>query len=120
MHEKSTVFVDLSGGDGAFVLLFFQERRKKVSKIDLSGMISIPYLKKAVFTGSHCGMRFLLRKKTADDVNTIETAVWPGPYIFSVTEEEKKTFSELEFSAEGLSQAIDWLNQQYEEKFSES
>ena len=30
--------------------------------IDLDGMISIPYLKKTVFTGSHKGMNFMIRK----------------------------------------------------------
>ena len=31
--------------------------------IDLDGMVSIPYLKKAVFTGSFRKMRYLIRKQ---------------------------------------------------------
>lgn len=85
--------------------------------IDLEGMVSIPYLKKAVFTGSCKEMRFLLRKKSDDGGDRIEAAVWPGPYIFSVTEDEKKTFREFEFAKEGLEQAVEWLNLEYEEKF---
>ena len=29
--------------------------------IDLDGMLSIPFLKKTVFTGSHAGMHFMIR-----------------------------------------------------------
>lgn len=85
--------------------------------IDLEGMISIPYLKKAVFTGSHQGMRFLLRKQSGEDGDKIQAAVWPGPYIFSATEDEKKTFQEFAFGEEGLLEAVAWLNRQYEEGY---
>ena len=34
------------------------KRRKEVVMIDLTGMISIPYLKKTVFTGSEKGNEF--------------------------------------------------------------
>ena len=62
--------------------------------IDLNGMVSIPFLKKAVFTGSERGMNFLLRKQSGEEgqPDRLQAAVWPGPFIFSVTEEEKKTF----------------------------
>ena len=60
--------------------------------IDLNGMVSIPFLKKAVFTGSERGMNFLLRKQSGEEgqPDRLQAAVWPGPFIFSVTEEEKK------------------------------
>ena len=86
--------------------------------IDLEGMISIPYLKKTVFTGSYQGMRYLIRKQSGEDGDKIQAATWPGPYIFSVTEDEKKTFQEFSFSQEGLLEAIEWLNHQYDECFS--
>ena len=68
--------------------------------IDLTGMISIPYLKKTVFTGSEKGTNFMIRKIT-----------WPGPFIFSVTEDEKKTYQEFEFSEDGIKAAVAWLNE---------
>lgn len=82
--------------------------------IDLDGMVSIPYLKKAVFTGSHKGMHFLLRKQSGEEGDRLQAAVWPGPYIFSVTEEEKKTYQDFEFNKEGLQAAVKWLNEYYE------
>lgn len=86
--------------------------------IDLDGMISIPYLKKTTFTGSHKGMNFMIRKQSDDAGDKIQAVTWPGPYIFSVTEDEKKTFREFEFGQEGLSAAIEWLNEYYENTFS--
>lgn len=86
--------------------------------INLDGMISIPYLKKTTFTGSHRGMNFMIRKQSGDDGDKMQAIVWPGPYIFSVTEDEKKTFRDFEFSGEGLKEAIEWLNEYYETVFS--
>lgn len=86
--------------------------------INLDGMISIPYLKKTTFTGSHRGMNFMIRKQSGDDGDKMQAIVWPGPYIFSVTEDEKKTFRDFEFSREGLKEAIEWLNEYYETVFS--
>ena len=87
--------------------------------IDLTGMISIPYLNKTVFTGSSNGMNFMLRKIGGEEDTPvqIQAVVWPGPYIFSVTEDEKKTFQEFEFSEEGLTASIAWLNTYYETEF---
>lgn len=86
--------------------------------IDLTGMISIPFLKKTIFTGSHRGMNFLIRKQSGDEGDSLQAAVWPGPYIFSLTEEEKKTFHDFAFSQEGLKDAVAWLNEYYENTFS--
>lgn len=86
--------------------------------IDLDGMISIAYLKKAVFTGSHKEMHFMLRKQENDDGVKIEVFAWPGPFIFSVTEDDKKICDSFEFSQEGLKSAVEWLNHRYEENFS--
>ena len=85
--------------------------------IDLDGMISIPYLKKTVFTGSHKGMNFLLKKVSDDDGDRICTIAWPGPFNFAVTEDEKKVFHETAFSRDGILDAVKWLNEHYEAEF---
>lgn len=92
-------------------------KREGLFMIELDGMVSIPYLKKTVFTGSFQGMRYQIKKISGEDGDKIQAAAWPGPYIFSVTEDEKKTFREFPFSGEGLLESIDWLNQHYEESF---
>ena len=63
--------------------------------IDLTGMISIPYLKKTTFTGSEKGTNFMIRKISGEEgePDKIQAVTWPGPFIFSVTEDEKKTYT---------------------------
>lgn len=85
--------------------------------IELDGMISIPYLKKTTFTGSEKEMNFMIRKETGENGDILQAAVWPGPYIFSVTEDEKKTFQEFSFDNEGIRNAVDWLNRFYRENY---
>ena len=81
--------------------------------IDLTGMISIPYLKKTVFTGSEKGTNFMIRKINGEEgePDKIQAITWPGPFIFSVTEDEKKTYQEFEFSEDGIKAAVAWLNE---------
>lgn len=85
--------------------------------IDLDGMISIPFLKKAVFTGSYKGMNFLLKKVSDDDGDRICTIAWPGPFNFTVTDEEKKVSHETAFSQDGILDAVKWLNEHYAAEF---
>jgi hypothetical protein len=82
--------------------------------IDLDGMISIPYLKKTVFTGSNKGMNFMIKKISEDDADKIRAIAWPGPFNFAMTEDEKKTSKDFEFSTDGMHAAIAWLNEHYE------
>ena len=43
------------------------KRRKEVVMIELTGMISIPYLKKTTFTGSEKGTNFMIRKISGEE-----------------------------------------------------
>ena len=79
--------------------------------IDLTGMISIPFLKKSVFTGSYRGMNFMLKKVSDEDGDRIRAIAWPGPFSFAMTEDEKKTYQEFEFSEDGIKAAVAWLNE---------
>lgn len=72
--------------------------------------LSINFLKKENYSGSHAGMRFYLIK--ADDI--IRTCVYPEPWCFEKTPEEDKIWNEFPFSAEGLEQALTWINDCYE------
>lgn len=85
--------------------------------IDLSGMISIPFLKKTVFTGSCLGMRFMIKKVSDDDGDRIRVIVWPGPFSYEATEDEKKISHDVPFSQDGILEAVKWLNEHYEAEF---
>lgn len=90
--------------------------------IERKDILSLAYLKKAVFSGSYEGMRFRFaavkkelppaegEEKGAEE-QVLEIAVWEGPYAYDVVPEEKKQRSEMEFSEEGIRKGIDFLNE---------
>lgn len=71
-------------------------------------VLSLSYLKKTSFTGSCQGIRFLLRR---DEQGGLQVFVWPEPYAFDKTPDEQKITCQLEFSEEGIVQAVDWINE---------
>lgn len=90
--------------------------------IDLHGDISIPFLKKSRFTGSYLGMRYQLQKasREADSPSgeepepVIRAIIWPEPYNFEVTPDEQKHSKDFPFTADGIWEAVDWLNSEHE------
>lgn len=85
--------------------------------IDLTGMISIPFLKKSVFTGSYKGMNFMLKKVSDDDGDKIRAIAWPGPFSFGATADEKKVSHDVPFHADGILEVVKWLNEHHETNF---
>lgn len=75
-----------------------------------SATISIQYIKKDDFSGSHKGMRYRLSR--AGD--SMEVVIWPGPYNFIKTPESKKQRKNFELTPDGKEEAVKWLNEQYE------
>lgn len=93
--------------------------------IDLHGDISIPFLKKSRFTGSYLGMRYQLQKsdRVVQEATETEAAktepavlaiIWPEPFNFEVTPDEKKHSREFPFTQDGIWEAVDWLNAEHE------
>lgn len=74
--------------------------------------VPIQFFKKEAYTGSMNGMRYRIHKAEEG----LEAAVYPEPYCYEATPDEKKTKMIFPFSEEGREQAVDWINQQYEEK----
>ncbi|MFT4004236.1 MAG: GNAT family acetyltransferase [Lacrimispora sp.] len=72
--------------------------------------VPIQFFKKEAYTGSMKGMRYRVFKSGEE----LEAVVYPGPYCYEVTSEEQKTRASFPFSGEGVSQAVDWINEQYE------
>ena len=71
------------------------------------------YVKKEEYAASMDGMRYMLKKKDTDEGARLEVIIWPEPYCYAKTPEEKKQRKEFPFSAEGVEEAADWLNEQY-------
>ncbi len=68
--------------------------------------LSVNFLKKEPYTGSHAGIRYYLC--SGDD--KLRACVYPEPWCFEATPDEDKTWKEFAFSPEGLSEAIEWIN----------
>lgn len=75
-----------------------------------SATISIQYIKKDDFTGSYKGMRYRLSRSG----DGMEVVIWPGPYNFIKTPEQKKQRKNFDLTIEGKEEAVRWLNKQYE------
>lgn len=81
--------------------------------IDKEKFHVLNYVKKEEYAASMDGMRYMLRKKDSEEGTKLEVIIWPAPNCFAKTEEEKKQHKEFTFSAEGVEEAADWLNEQY-------
>lgn len=76
--------------------------------------LSLNFVKKEDFTGSHRGMRFMLRMETVEEEKKLKVYIWREPFGFEATPDEEKLAELFEFSEEGLARAIDWMNGNYE------
>lgn len=75
------------------------------------------YYKKEPFTGSDRGMRYMLRKKEQEDGPVrLEAVIWPQPFCFEKTADEKKVSAVFSFDETGIAEAVEWLNKTYEER----
>ena len=93
--------------------------------------LNLNYYKKTSYTGWMGGMRFLIKRedviiKEATEDTPEEKGdpifhawVWPGPYIFDLTDDSLKTDITFPFTQEGKEQTVDWINEQYESRIKE-
>ena len=72
--------------------------------------ISVNYIKKEPFTGGYQGMRYRLTKVG----DGMEVAIWPEPYNYLKTPEEKKQKKQFPLTVDGRNDAVAWMNEQYE------
>ena len=74
--------------------------------------VPIQFFKKEAYTGSMNGMRYRINKEEEGLLVT----VYPQPYCYGATPDEKKTKAVFPFSEEGREQALEWINEQFTEK----
>lgn len=84
--------------------------------IDRENFHVLNYIKKEEYTGSMDGMRYMLKKKEKEEGAALEVIIWPEPYCYARTDEEKKQRREFSLSMEGVQEAADYLNAMYREK----
>lgn len=57
-------------------------------------------------------MCYMIEKRSEGEDIRMAAVVWPGPYCYDATPEEKKTTEFFEFSEDGLLKAVEWMNGQ--------
>lgn len=75
-------------------------------------ILSLEFLKKTEYTGSHGGMRYRLEGVTAEEGRRLKATIWPEPFAYGATPDEQKQSQEFDFSEEGIQEAVDWMNKQ--------
>jgi hypothetical protein len=86
------------------------------SMLTFDEVLNLNYYKKTSYTGWINGMRFLIKREAPEEGDAFFHAwVWPGPLIFSLTDDSLKTDFTAPFSNEGKQQVVDWINAQYED-----
>ncbi|MCR5255163.1 MAG: hypothetical protein K6D96_04455 [Acetatifactor sp.] len=87
-------------------------------------ILSMPFLKKTQFTGCHKGMRYRLEKdeytvpaenegEEDKKAERLKVTIWPEPFNYIKTPDEKKTVEYFSFAEEGIKDAIAWMNDMY-------
>lgn len=77
-------------------------------------ILSMEYLKKTEFTGSHQGMRYRLEGVAVESGKILKVTVWPEPYNYLKTSEERKQSAAFAFSEDGVEEAVLWMNERLE------
>ena len=80
--------------------------------IQKKDLLAFDFYKKEKFTGSFCGMRYLIEKEEEGDAGQFAVYTWPGPYSFGATQ-KKKDKQVFPFAEESLDKIADYLNQMY-------
>lgn len=73
-------------------------------------ILSLEYLKKTEFTGCHAGMRYRIEKTEDEEGKHLKATVWPEPFNFFSTPAEDKTTEAFDFSEDGITDAVSWMN----------
>ena len=78
--------------------------------IQREDILSMEYLKKTEYTGSHQGMRYRLEGISMEEGKKLKVTVWPEPFNFFTTPEEEKQSELFDFSEDGIVDAIGWID----------
>ena len=72
-------------------------------------LIPVNGLKKEPFSGSHRGMRYLFQGDDGKSSTTFTVFIYPEPWCFEQTPDEKKESAVFPLTEEGMDQAVAWL-----------
>lgn len=67
-----------------------------------------------IHTGNLDSMRYMIKKESAEESDSLFVSAWPGPFTFEDTKDELKVSAKMPLSEEGLIQSARWLAETYE------
>lgn len=74
-------------------------------------ILSMNYLERSEYTGSHQGMRYRLEKEeTEDGDKKLKCTIWPEPFNFFNTPDTEKQTELFLFEEDGVVDAVAWMN----------
>ena len=77
--------------------------------------LNLNYYKKTTYTGWMKPLRFLIKMEKPEEGDAIFHAwVWPGPYIFDLTDDSLKIDTTAPFTEDGKREIVDWINEQFD------
>lgn len=77
--------------------------------VEKEGFVPMAFFKKTAYKGSFRGMRYHLERIGEE----FEAVIYPEPFCFEATPDEKKSKSRYPFTETGREAMLDWLNEQY-------
>lgn len=78
-------------------------------------VLNLNYYKKTTYTGWMKPLRFLIKMEKTEEGDAIFHAwVWPGPYIFDLTDDSLKIDTTAPFTEDGKREIVDWINEQFD------
>ena len=67
-----------------------------------------------IYTGGHNGMRYKIERTGEKPDYVLNVLIWQGPYASTAMKEEDITAKKFEYSEEGRSSAIQWIQDMYD------
>ena len=67
-----------------------------------------------IYTGGHKGMRYKIERTGEKPDYVLNVLIWQGPYASTAMKEEDITAKKFEYSEEGRSSAIQWIQDMYD------
>lgn len=82
--------------------------------VEKRNMMPLDFFKKEPYTGSSQGMRYrierLVEEAEGEKKEWLEAVIYPEPFCYEATSEEKKTRRRFPFQKESLEEIREWLN----------
>ena len=78
-------------------------------------VLNLNFYKLSAYTGWIHPLRFRIKmEKSEEGESFFQVWIWPAPYIFDLTDDNKKITYTAPFTQEGKKEIVDWINTQYE------